>query len=201
MAVNEIKIWDPLVRIGHWSLVAGFAVAYLTEDDFLTLHVWAGYLVGFVVLFRILWGFVGSEHARFRDFLYSPKVVLGYLRDLGRFRSRRYLGHSPAGGAMIIALLIGLTATVATGLMAYGADRKAGPLASLYAGASTPLVAEKDGKDSEIQEIHELLANLTLGLVLFHVGGVVLAGLVHKENLARAMVTGRKRAETPGTKT
>ena len=219
-ARGNIAVWDPLVRIGHWVLVAGFVTAYLTEGEPLGVHVWAGYAVGAVVLFRVLWGFVGPAHARFGEFLYSPAKILGYLRDLLSFRSRRYLGHSPAGGAMTLALLLALAVTVGSGLLAYGDEKHAGPLAFLF---PAPTVSESQGttdaplfpsldedaddgdearaegpgrrEESQFVELHETFGNLTLLLVILHIGGVVLASFAHRENLARAMVTGRKRAE------
>ena len=99
MQSHMVRVWDPLVRIGHWLLAVGFVVAYLTEDDFETLHVWAGYLVGAIVVVRVIWGFVGPRHARFADFAYTPRLVFSYLMALLRGGSKRYLGHSPAGGA------------------------------------------------------------------------------------------------------
>ncbi len=194
-----------------------FFVAYLTEDELLTPHVWAGYAVGGLLTLRVLWGFVGPKHARFSDFLYAPATVAAYMRDLIGFRAKRYLGHSPAGGAMVFALMIGLAATVWTGLELYADAEGKGPLASaLVAPAMASVTAgpangarlylasaddkERDekhegGRDSPWEDVHEILANLTFLLVLAHLGGVALASIVHRENLARSMVSGRKRAE------
>ena len=133
-----------------------------------------------------MWGFVGSEHARFSDFVYRPSVVLRYLVDTVRFRAKRYLGHSPGGGAMVVALLVALLATTVSGLMVYGADQHAGPMASWMAGVS-------DQAEHALEEVHETLANVTLALVLLHVIGVAVASLSHRENLVRSMFTGHKR--------
>jgi len=179
----EVYVWDPFVRVFHWTVVVAFTVAYLTEDDLLTVHVWAGYVVGALVVARIVWGFVGSLHARFSDFVYAPATAFSYVRELLRFRGARYLGHSPGGGYMVIILLIFLGATVATGLVVYGGDQQAGPLAGMFT---------KDFSES-FEEVHEVIANITLALIFFHVSAVVLASFVHHENLARAMVTGYKR--------
>lgn len=199
-------VWDPLIRFGHWALVAAFAVAYLSAEEEAggpdPLHVWGGYIVGAIVVLRVVWGFVGPRHARFRDFVRSPFSALLYFIDLLHGRARRYIGHSPAGGAMVIALLVCLAATVATGLIAYGEEGK-GPLAVvMVTGANAngkevehraPAKTGTEELESTIGELHGLLATITLVLVGAHIFGVVVASVAHKENLVLAMITGRKR--------
>src|SRR5215469_12034968 len=199
-------VWDPVVRFGHWTLVAAFTVAYLSAEEVSggpdPLHVWGGYVVGATVVLRVVWGFVGPRYARFSDFVRSPIVALAYFRDLLYGRARRYIGHSPAGGAMVIALLVCLAATVATGLIAYGEEGK-GPLTAVMvidanananeAGHRAPADSRGEQTESAIGELHGLLANITVALVAAHIFGVVVASFVHKENLVLAMITGRKR--------
>jgi len=204
-APNQIKIWDPLVRIFHWSLVATFAIAYLTGDEESRLHELAGYAVLGLVAIRIVWGFVGTRYARFRDFVYRPSTVAAYAKDMLAGKPKRYLGHNPLGGAMIIALLVSLLATGATGLAAQQAEAGSPAVAAITArvAAWTPdivakAVADDDedghgGKQEGVWgEVHEFFANLTLLLVGLHIGGVLLGSLAHRENLVRAMFTGRK---------
>ncbi len=184
----EVKVWDPLVRVFHWALVAAFTVAFVTEDDLLGLHVLAGYTVLALVLVRIVWGFVGTRYARFSDFVYPPAAVKAYLKELLRLRPPpRYLGHNPAGGYMVTALLLALLAAAVSGLVVYGAKENAGPLAGWLAGSPRRLT-------KVLGEIHEFLADLSLALVILHTAGVLLDSLLHRENLIRTMFTGRKRA-------
>jgi cytochrome b len=203
---ESVAVWDPFVRFGHWALVAAFVVAYLTAEEEAgtptALHVWGGYVVGAIVLLRVLWGFVGPKYARFSDFICGPFGALGYLIDLIAGRARRYLGHSPAGGAMALVLLVCLAGTVATGVVAYG-ERGKGPLAADGAVITTLARAEEneaggagetEGGKSIVGEVHGALANITLALIVLHVLGVGLASYAHRENLVAAMLTGEKRA-------
>ena len=200
---RSIKVWDPLVRYGHWALLAAFAVAYLSgeeEGDPGQLHVWAGYAVGAIVAVRILWGLIGAGHARFSDFAYGPKAGLLYLGELVRGHARRYVGHSPAGAVMVFALLACLAGTVGTGLIAYnGGEKKAAGdaggavIARAHAEEHERSQGRGEGGESAIGELHAALANITLGLVVLHILGVGLASVAHWENLVLSMITGRKR--------
>ncbi|MGB5405962.1 MAG: cytochrome b/b6 domain-containing protein [Thiogranum sp.] len=186
---NMVRVWDPLVRLFHWSLAAGFTIAFVTEDDLLALHVWAGYLILGLIVIRALWGLVGPRHARWSDFVKEPAEIFTYLKAAIQSRAARYLGHNPAGGAMVVALMLSLTVTGLTGLAVYGAQELSGPMAPLLSGLS-------DGWAHALEDIHEVMANLTLLLVLLHLVGVALASLQHRENLVRAMITGLKRSRT-----
>jgi cytochrome b len=186
---HMVRVWDPLVRLFHWSLAGSFTIAFVTEDDLLALHVWAGYLILGLILIRVLWGLVGPRHARWSDFVKEPAEILTYLKAAIQFRAARYLGHNPAGGAMVVALMLSLTVTGLSGLAVYGAQELSGPMAPLFSGLS-------EGWAHPLEDIHEVLANLTLLLVLLHLAGVVLASLQHRENLVRAMITGLKRSAT-----
>lgn len=169
---TSVPVWDPLVRAFHWSLVAAFVVAWASGDELARLHEFAGYTIAGLLVVRLVWGVVGTRHARFTDFLYRPSTVLRHLADTIRFRSRRYLGHNPAGGAMAVALVLMLAVTSGTGI------------AMSQGGAAG---------GEWLEELHELAANMTLLLVGLHLAGVFVASVEHRENLVRAMITGRKR--------
>jgi cytochrome b len=183
-----VYVWDLFVRLFHWTLVVGFTVAYFTEDP-LIVHVWAGYVVGALIVARVVWGLIGPRYARFSDFVYGPVATLRYVRDLILLRSPRYLGHSPGGGAMVMLLLAFLAATVLTGLLVYGGEQQAGPLAGMLS---------KDTGEA-IEEVHEVVANITLALVIAHIAAVALASFVHRENLVGAMITGYKTSSPKST--
>jgi cytochrome b len=174
VTARSVPVWDPLVRIFHWSLVLAFFSAYLLGDDGGSLHQAFGYTVLGLVAFRLVWGAVGSRHARFSNFVPSPRRLLAYFKDMLAGREARHLGHNPAGAAMIVALLLMLASTGLTGWL---------QTTDAWWGSEA------------MEEVHEVLANGTLLLVALHVLGVLYSSLRHHENLVRAMVTGRKREE------
>ncbi len=170
---QPVRVWDPLVRVFHWSLVTSFAIAWLTADGWRYLHEWAGYAAGALVGFRLLWGLIGPRYARFRQFVRSPHEVAAYVRATIRGDEPRYLGHNPAGAVMIVGLILAIAGTAVTGWM-FTLDAFWGV--------------------KWVEDTHEFLASLMLAMVFVHVSGVVYASLRHKENLVRAMFDGRKRA-------
>ena len=201
-----VRVWDPLIRIGHWVLVVAFATAYLTEGEPQWLHTFAGYAIAVTVALRLLWGLVGPRRARFSDFVTRPGRVFAYLRDLLNGRAERHVGHSPVGGAMTVALLFALAITALSGMATLAVEEGQGPLVGIVTSASLPSWAEEDGDHNEygeygesdggeaFEEIHEFAANATLLLILLHLAGVAWASRAHGENLVRAMIDGRKRS-------
>ena len=186
MQSKLVNVWDPLVRSLHWTLIGAFAVAYASAgDEWLRVHALAGYVVLGLVLVRVLWGFVGPGHARFSSFVRGPAAVKDYLQDLVLLKAPRYLGHNPAGGVMVVALLATLLLTTLSGLALYGASLQAGPLAQWMTGA---IWLQADW----LEETHEALAHLCVILVLFHIAGVIFDSFLHRENLVKAMITGIK---------
>ncbi|MFQ5763932.1 MAG: cytochrome b/b6 domain-containing protein [Rhodospirillales bacterium] len=184
---GDVQVWDIAVRLFHWLLVGFIVVCLTTEDDVLALHVFAGYTAGLLIVLRIVWAGLGPSTARFRWAWFSPRAVGGYLRDVVAFRAKRYLDHSPAGGAMFIAFLVVIGIAVVTGVASYAAEEHAGPLAA-YLGNVGP------GTRGLLGTIHESAANLLWILIAVHVAAVALTSLVHRENLVLAMVTGKKRS-------
>lgn len=199
---TTVPVWDIAVRLFHWSLVAAFIVAYLSGDELEFIHVNAGYIVLGLITFRVIWGFIGSRHARFSDFVKGPASTIQHLKSMVSRTPKHYLGHNPAGGAMVIALLVCLLLTGYTGLKLYAAEGH-GPLAgaeiSLISSALADDDHDREHEDAEEfwEEIHEFASNLTLLLVFLHILGVVVSSRLEGENLARAMVTGRKQARDP----
>ncbi len=165
-----VKVWDRFVRLFHWSLVAVMAYEFIFEAG-TAAHIYLGYAVLALIAARLIWGLVGSPYARFSEFAKSPMATVRYLFDILKGHPKRYLGHNPAGAAMVLALLMMVTVTAATG----------------YAMTTNALWGEE-----WIEELHKVSANITLFLIFAHVAGVALASWQHRENLVKAMVTGEK---------
>lgn len=173
---GNIRVWDLPTRIFHWLLVLSFAGAWLTAESehYRDVHLMFGYTVAGLLLFRIVWGFAGSRWARFSSFLFPPSRLADYLHSLRTLRPQHHAGHNPLG-ALAVFLLLGLgLATAACGFATY---------------------QELGGK--WLKEVHEAGAQLMLAIVIVHVLGVIVSSQLHRENLARAMVTGSKRGR-PG---
>ncbi len=190
---KEVKVWDILIRIFHWTLVISFFTAYLTEDDFLDIHRYAGYLITGLLVFRLIWGFIGSRYARFSNFVYSFAAIKDYLKSLLTTHPKHYLGHNPAGGFMIILLLVSLSFTVSTGIVMDLEPEPGNAIQQQYTSEHDDDNDEYESATHEVmEEIHEFFANLTLLLVFIHIAGVIVSSKLHNENLVRAMITGKK---------
>lgn len=203
-SVTTKPVWDIAIRIFHWSLVLFFTTSYLTGEEDSLIHIYSGYAVGCLLIFRLVWGFIGSKHARFKDFVYAPRQVVKYARGMLKGNVSHTDGHNPLGGLMVIALLACLTLTTLSGLKVYGLEGH-GPLAQTEAGwlvsnakASNPEVISgmtKENNESAEhfwEEIHEFFANFTLFLIVLHISGVIISSRLEKQNLVRAMITGKK---------
>ncbi|MDP2792510.1 MAG: cytochrome b/b6 domain-containing protein [Sulfurisoma sp.] len=171
-----ILVWDIPTRVFHWSLAASFVGAYLTSESerLAAIHIAFGYALLGLIAFRLVWGFIGSRYARFSEFVRGPAAVIDYAKSLIAGRPRHFIGHNPAGAVAIVLLL------------ALG----------LATGASGWAMHEELGGEW-LEKLHEASANAMLALVVIHLVGVAVSSLLHKENLVRAMVTGRKNG-TPG---
>jgi cytochrome b len=171
--VRMVRVWDSFVRMFHWSLLGLFVLAFATGDELEKVHIVVGYVIVALLTLRVVWGFVGPRHARFSDFVRPPGETLGYARRALRGRPPRHLGHNPLGGLMIVAMLATLTAVAATGFMM---------TTDAFWGAEW------------VEDLHEALVYGMLVLIALHVGGVIVGSWEHRENLVKAMITGRKRA-------
>jgi cytochrome b len=180
---TKVKVWDIPVRLFHWVLTSCFVIAWLTLDNrYLDIHIFVGYLMGGLILFRILWGFFGGPYACFHDFTFSWSEVKKYLIEVLNKKPPHFLGHNPAGSwAIYILLGLGLLISI-TGLITFGGEEQQGPLAGL--------LNYPQGRIAH--ELHEWFAWLMLGMVVIHLLGVLVESLLHKENLVTAMITGLK---------
>jgi cytochrome b len=167
-----VKVWDPAVRLFHWSFAAAITAAWLTHESPGALHEWLGYTAAALAVLRIGWGFVGTRHARFRDFVRTPSATWAYALASLRMREPRFLGHNPLGAAMILLLLALSLGLAVTGYLM---------TTRAFFGVAW------------MENVHETFSNLFLLAVPLHLLGVVWESVRHHENLAKSMVTGRKR--------
>ena len=176
-ATLSVSVWDPLVRVTHWT-IAALVIGELTViDEDWALHRWAGYAVLALVLLRLGWGFVGSRHARFSAFPPSLKAARAHLAGLMRGRHPLYLSHNPLGALMVYNLWASLSAVCATGVM---------------------MALDAFWGVAWVEELHEVVANWVLVSVILHVAGVVYETRTSRVNLVRAMITGTKEVQDPG---
>ncbi|MEZ5535478.1 MAG: cytochrome b/b6 domain-containing protein [Thiolinea sp.] len=172
---QNILVWDWPTRVFHWAFALSFAGAYLTSESerYSDWHMALGYLFAGLLVFRLVWGFIGGRYARFGSFMFGPSAIMAYLKSLTSRQPTHFTGHNPIGGIAIF-LLLGLGALIA--VSGVGLDFEIG------------------GYDGEelFEELHEFAANLMLLLVFVHIVGVLVSGKLHGENLARSMVTGYK---------
>ncbi|WP_428547044.1 cytochrome b/b6 domain-containing protein [Profundibacter sp.] len=171
---KTIPVWDIGVRLFHWSLVTSVTLSYFVISP-RDMHRFFGYAVVTLIAFRLIWGLIGPKHARFSNFIPGPRKLLGYLRDIARGVEDRYIGHNPAGAAMIVTLLLVLGAIGTTGYM-MGMDAYFG--------------------EEWVEDLHKMLVNGLFALVAFHLAGVILASLRHRVNLIKAMLTGMKEVKS-----
>lgn len=164
-------VWDIPLRLFHWSLALCFAGAWLTaESEYWKLwHVSFGYSMALLIGFRLIWGVTGTRYARFSQFIKGPAAIKAYFMSYLRGQSQHYVGHNPAGALAIIAILLSVAITVATGYATY----------------------EELGGDW-LPEVHEVMASLLMGIVVLHIAAVIFTSVLQKENLPRAMLTGKK---------
>ena len=184
--MQRILIWDIPTRLFHWTLAVSFAVAWLTSesDEWLGVHVFFGYLMLGMVAFRVLWGLVGTHYARFSSFWFGPNDALTYLRQVMKGHAQRHIGHNPTGSAAIYLLLLLTVVVGLTGFFTLGTEEQQGAAAGWLSVA----------QGRTFKKLHEAFAIGMLLLVIGHIAGVVIESVLHKENLARSMVTGTKLA-------
>lgn len=178
----EILVWSRLIRIGHWLLAFAFATLYLEYKKF-PLHPYAGYAVLIIVIFRIIWGFIGPGAANFSTFIFSPRQIFEYLKSALRGHAAYYFSHNPMGAAMVYALLTLLLITSTLGLLSYSSSQQLGPFGKLI----------PDEWEDVLITSHKWLGHLTAAFVICHLIGVLWASRLHRENYALAMLRGIRR--------
>ena len=186
MESSTVTVWDRFLRFFHWTLVLCFATAFISgEVHASSIHVIAGYVLCVLLVARVYWGFKGSEYARFRAFIYPISEALEYLRSMLKGNPRHYYGHNPAGALMVFTMFGLLAVIFISGLLTLGTIDFEGPLVFLANRVS-------DETSYVFRHLHEFLPPVALGLVAIHLLGVLIGSIQHKENLVRAMLTGKK---------
>ena len=181
-----VKVWDRFLRFFHWTLVLCFAMAFISgEVRASSIHVITGYVLCVLLAARVYWGFKGSEYARFRAFIYPISEALEYLRSMLKGNPKHYYGHNPAGALMVFTMFGLLAVIFISGLLTLGTIDFEGPLLFLANRVS-------DETSYVFRHLHEFLPPVALGLVALHLLGVLVGSIQHKENLVRAMLTGKK---------
>lgn len=183
---RTVKVWDRSIRFFHWTLVLGFATAFISgEFHAPTLHALVGYVLCALIMARVYWGFRGGKYARFRSFVFPAGETLTYARSMIKGSPRHYFGHNPAGALMVFALLATVAVTLATGLVTLSVIDFEGPLLFLANEVT-------DETSYAFRRIHEFLPTAGLTLVALHLLGVLAGSIQHRENLVKAMITGKK---------
>jgi len=173
--IRRILVWDTPTRAFHWLQVLSFSVVYLTafSERLRNYHVALGYILLGLLVFRLLWGFIGTRYARFSSFLFNPKEIFSYLLVLFKGKPAHYLGHNPAGSVSVW-LLLGLGLFICI----------------------TGVLALQDDASDLVVDLHGLGTNVMLGVIALHLIGVLVSSILHRENLVRSMFTGYKSAES-----
>lgn len=181
MQKKAVQVWDLPTRLFHWSLLTLVTVSWFTgegEGAAALVHRVSGEAIVGLLVFRIIWGFVGGEHARFKSFIATPQATVAHIRELFSFRAEQTLGHNPLGGLFSLLLIAVVAATALTGLLSASDEGPSGPLAAVFA--------------VNLEEAHEVIFRILQALVVLHIAGVAITSVASRDNLLGAMITGRK---------
>lgn len=199
MPAGDIKtherIWDPLVRLTHWSIAIAVLLNGLIVEDDSVVHIWIGYTALAMLALRLIWGLIGTDEARFSAFPPSPAAAIGHVADILAGRRRRHRSHNPLGALMVYALWATLLVVSLTGIAMQSSPFPTEDSA-YYQMAEREHDHEEEGEDV-MEEIHETAANLLLLLAALHVAGVALESRLSGDNLVRAMLTGKRHRAKP----
>ena len=174
MYERETPVWDIITRVFHWVLVLAYCTAQLTAEEWDAAHEYTGYLILGLIVFRVVWGFSGPRHARFADFVKSPSTIRAHFTNILNGQHVAEAGHNPAGGVMVLVLLVWLALTGMTGWLSVALS---GNVAEL------------------LEKAHEFLGEYSLFLIALHVAGVIVMSFLERQDLAKSMIDGKKRLE------